>query len=289
MSRLSKESFPATPSYTGSWSAVVMEPVIGCGERITVAVTATGNDEASAVVQAIRPEVLKCIYGDRYIELQNQIQWVVDSIDRYMAVHGTTKGWVAPFSGIYLGEENQAASDNIDGILKQGIRFSASLGTLAMTSEEESVRDYFYLDVRRIVIDFNPEQRPYFGRKVQLTNANHLTQFGYLHDGYAANFGTIDASRTQNDKLANSKILELKALRTRQMLSNLERANPDNLELILRVPPNIMGDLAIPDKTKEKFSERMQNLRYLAERQEVNVVTFDDAANAAEHIIKMAA
>ena len=60
-----QSTYMTAPLYQGAWQAIYMEPIVGSGEKITIAIMALGIDKKDTkVIQAIRPELIDCLYGD---------------------------------------------------------------------------------------------------------------------------------------------------------------------------------------------------------------------------------
>lgn len=133
--------FPVIPSYSGHWRTIYLEPIIGSGERIAIVVFAIGSDRRLKVAQSIRVELLDCLYGLQAGNIQSMIDWIILSLHDAYKSKGNLDNWIPPFGGVTCGAFIEAADHDIDGILKQAVRFTASLSNIALdadrTEEEE--------------------------------------------------------------------------------------------------------------------------------------------------------
>ena len=94
--------FPKAPSYKGFWHAIYLEPIVGSGERVTIAVAAIGEDKSFKVIQAIRTELLDCLYGMQAKNIQNMINWLIESANKFITESGFLNGWSPPFEGVEI-------------------------------------------------------------------------------------------------------------------------------------------------------------------------------------------
>lgn len=278
--------FPAMPACEGEWAAIYMEPVMNSGERITVAVTATAAG-MHKVVQAIRPEVLECIYGNRHTELLSQVRWVMQSAEKHIASHGSINGWSPPISGIIVGELRAAASSNLEGIVKQAMRFTASLNDLSMTAERDEDpaprKDEFAKKVTDGVLDHSPEYKIFFNKKMQVSGQNLKTPFNIIAGQYAANFRSLNVRNlSQSMSIAKSKIYDLECLREKMDAFPLEM-----YELVLGTPPT--HDVTLPDSTHELIKEHTESLRETADKQDISVFPVETIEDAVSRVVKKAA
>ena len=75
--------FPQIPNFKGEWRAIQLEPIIGSGERITVAISVLGQNGEHKAIQAIRPELLECLYGNKSKEMMKLIQLIIESVSNH--------------------------------------------------------------------------------------------------------------------------------------------------------------------------------------------------------------
>jgi len=109
--------FPDLPPLSGQWTPVYMEPVIGSGERITVFIKVS-TEEDLLIKRVISTEKLIAMYGKEAWKLNNIIKMIEDDLLNSR-----------PFSlgGFFFGETREARGHNIEGIARQGLQTTASL------------------------------------------------------------------------------------------------------------------------------------------------------------------
>ena len=190
--------FPDNPSLKGFWHAIYLEPIIGSGERITVAVAAITSSSEFSVIQAIRSELLDCLYGMQAPNIQNMINWLISSATEFINVSGNLDGWRAPFDGVICTDATLASDSSIDGILKQAIRFSASLSTLSLDADrdedDQQPKKYTSRWATNIADELkliNPYLIPYLKQRISIGGSGIQTTFGFLNDKYVSNFSLL--------------------------------------------------------------------------------------------------
>lgn len=224
--------FPELPTFKGQWYAIYLEPVIGSGERLTIANAAIGGDGQAKVIQAIRPELLDCLYGEKADNMQSLIDWVVQSAQAHLCNTHTMTDWKPPFGGVFTSNSNDALDADIDGILKQSTMLSSSLGNIAMDakrSTEESFGkkqgDRFAKSIRGEMEQVNNRLLSGFGTKVKLSSIDISTTMGFLNDRYMANFAVMSPSNVTG----SLQSIKSKMFDSLKMLE--ECATKDNMSL----------------------------------------------------------
>lgn len=282
--------FPDNPSLKGVWHAIYLEPIIGSGERITVAVAAITSSSEFSVIQAIRSELLDCLYGMQAQNIQNMITWLISSATEFITSSGSLDGWKAPFEGVICTDATHASDSSIDGILKQAIRFSASLSTLSLDAErdedDQQPRKYTSRWATHIADELkliNPSLLPFLKQKISLGGSGVQTTFGFLNDKYVSNFSLLIPSNLSSSLTSvKAKILDLESLRKSQLL-----IQPEKFELIIGVPS--FSDPTLSDRSLTNLRRNFELVRELAEQEGIAVFSADNASQAAQQIHDSAA
>ena len=282
--------FPAQPNYRGSWQTIYLEPIIGSGEKIAIAVTAIGKDKQYKVIQAIRPELLDCLYGSQAEKMQTMVDWIVDSANNEIKANNTLSKWSPPFDGVTLGKEKIAADENIEGILRQAIRISASLSTLALDAEreedEEQPRKYSENWTRSIADEMrliNPHFASHFNKKIKVSDTDILTSYGFLTEKYVSNFGLLVPSRLSASLNAmKAKLFDLESLKKSQLL-----VKPDKYEMIIGMPS--FDDPTLSNKAVNRLQDTVKMVSELAHSEDISLIQTKNAKQAAEHLMQTAA
>ncbi|MGI2030247.1 hypothetical protein [Endozoicomonas acroporae] len=283
--------FPPPPNYNGVWQALYLEPIVGSGEKITVAIAAVGNNSEFSVIQAIRPELLECLYGNKSVHMQNMIDWLVKSAQNKISKSGDLDKWTPPFDGVIMGSPVEAKDENIDGILKQAIRFSASLSSLSLDAdreEEEPQQPKKYTERWAKSINdelklINPSLTSFFEKRAKVYDVNIQTTYGFLNEKYVANFGVLVPVRLSSSlTTVKAKILDLEAFKKTNML-----AKPEKFEIIIGIPN--YKDPTLSDKSINKIKENMDLICEIAHQKEIDVFHTSRADTAAVHLNQVAA
>lgn len=285
-----EELFPEEPSYSGVWQTLYLEPIVGSGERISVAVIAIGTNKQYKITQAIRSELLECLYGSQSQKMQGMIDWLIESVSNELKKNMSLATWNAPFDGVMLGDTHSAADENIDGILKQAIRFTASLSTIALDAErdEEDFQPKRYSeqwiasisDEMRII---NPHLSSYFKKRMKVSDSNVLTTYGFLNEKYVSNFGLLVPTRLSTS-LSNvkAKLFDLEALKKSHSL-----IKPQKYEIIIGTPS--FTDPTLTDNSLSKLRETIDMLSEVAASENIELFRAENSREAAKHISEVAA
>ena len=282
--------FPDSPSLKGVWHAIYLEPIIGSGERITVAVAAITSGSEFSVVQAIRSELLDCLYGTQAENIQNMINWLLSSAREFIKSSGNLDGWRAPFEGVVCTAATLASDSSIDGILKQAIRFSASLSTLSLDADrhedDQQPRKYTSRWATHIADELkliNPHLMSSLKYKISIGGSGIQTTFGFFNDRYVSNFSLLmPLNLSSSLTLVKAKILDLENLKKSPML-----IKPEKFELIIGVPS--FSDPTLSDRSLINLRKNIELVNELAGQEGITVFSADNASKAAQRIHDFAA
>ncbi|AIU88090.1 hypothetical protein [Pectobacterium odoriferum] len=283
--------FPAKPTYAGKWWSISFEPIVASGERINTIIVVRGDDGRIDIIQSIRDEVLEAIYGTKSDAIKDMIIWVKNSLQSYLSIHSTLAGWRSPVTGFSISRDSNALDDTLSGIAKQAVRLTASLGTLALEADRDEYDDRpsqkqseqwatKILDEARAL---NPTLADFFGGRVQLSSAKLHTKFGFYNDLYASNFGLMVPSRlSASISSIKAKVYDLESLNRSEMV-----LKPATLDVIVGIPS--FEDPTIPPKTVVTMRGHVEELTELAFKEKINFIPVNNALEAAQRIIKVAA
>ena len=282
--------FPNSPSYKGKWQIIFLEPIVGSGEQIAVGVVAVGEHSEYRAYQAIRSELLDCLYGTKASDMQSMIDWLLDSARTYLNKNKTLHKWTPPFEGVKVSPEVLAKDENIDGIVKQAVRFSASLSSLALDAdrddEDEQPRRYaehWTSSIAEELKNINPSLVTNFRKRVQIGETEILTTYGFYTERYVSNFGLIVPSRLSSSLNAvKARLLDLESLQRSHVL-----IKPEKYELIIGTPS--FDDPTLSDKSVKRLRDTVNMVQELAESEQISLFRAENATQAAQHINDIAA
>lgn len=279
---------PPLPTYLGEWRAIQLEPIIGSGERITVVIFAQGQDGKHKAIQAIRPELLECLYGNKATNMKSMIQHLINSIS--LAMPNLTE-WIPPFDGVIMSKPQYTRDENLNGILRQAIQFSASLSSLSLVAErEEDDQDGLvkkeesrWVDtIKKMVLTQRPELRGYFNVQYQLSSSPARTKFNFASPSYIANLGVLQPARlSPSIQTLKSKLFDMESLHQDHPLSKSTKK-----ELIISMP-DLDNDPVLPKRTITNLKDNLAMLREISENQDILFFTASNNQSAVNRIIQM--
>lgn len=283
--------FPEPPTYKGLWQSIYIEPIVGSGELISVAAVAFGNNNEFRIIQSIQNELLDCLYGSQSPDMQGMIDWLIESASLEIKRNGNLIGWISPFNGIKVGKPFEAADENIEGILRQAIRFTSSLSILALDAEREENEEYprkyteqWTTSIAEELRSINPHLSSFFKQKIQVSESNLLTTYGFLTERYVSNFGLLVPIRLASSLNGiKAKLFDLESLKR----SNVVLIKPEKYEILIGTPS--LKDPTLSSKSIQKIKETIKMVTELAKVENVGVFRAENARQAAEYLSKIAA
>lgn len=283
--------FPAKPSYADRWWSISFEPIVGSGERINAIIVVKGNDGKTDIIQSLRDEVLDAIYGAKSEAIKGMIIWVKQSLHSHLSINPTLSDWISPISGFSISQASEALDDSLQGIAKQAVRLTASLGSLTLEADrdEDDIQPNHKQSeqwAKRIADEarhINPRLDDFFGKRVQLSKTKLHTKFGFYNDLYASNFGLMVPSRlSASISSIKAKVYDLESLRRSDVI-----LKPETLDVIVGIPS--FDDPTIPPKTIDSIRGHVEELTELALKEDINFIPVLNALAAAKRIINIAA
>ncbi|EJG5313188.1 hypothetical protein NAD00_004745, partial [Salmonella enterica] len=168
------KSAPSAPRYEAIWAPVYLEPMMGSGEKFTVIIAAYAKDGTVRVCSAMRPHVVKAMYGNKHSQFNSIIDLLIESLETHLKSKGEFQGWVPPFISAQLGSVSRAQSSDMTGVLRQAIQLTASLSSLDFfSSEDENDEKYssentWSNQLKAKIISEEPSFEQYFHREFKV-------------------------------------------------------------------------------------------------------------------------
>lgn len=285
--------FPPRSTYQALGAPVLIEPVVGSGERICVAVVALGSNGEHRVIQTIRENTAKCMLGEASERFLALVGRSIESLHMHLTNEKQLNTWIPPFGGVYLGDIQTGHVADLTMMLRTTARnhsFLLNMGDfLAVeesTADESPLSDRWFSMVKDATLSLRPEFSTRFNRQFKLTKGSQ-TRFDYAGQDLASNFGRIIPGHGISAlvKTAKSKLWDLEALR--ESTSNDLFPSFKHFELVLFRP--LSTDPTYSTKEIERLEEAMLELEETGDRQELRVVGVTTAELAAQRIIQMEA
>jgi hypothetical protein len=279
--------FPQVPTFRADWTPVYLEPILGSGEQLTVAIVVRAKDRAE-IHPVIRPEALRALYGEKAKGIRGIVELAIDNLTDYLRTALPLEQWSSPISGVSLGKSREAASDDMAGILRQAIQLSASLSLLGpadvAAGEDESelqvASSTWTIQVREEIQKRRIDLLPYFNKSGKFFPDGEPVRFGFLGRGVVAQFGVLRPGKIQPSvREARARLWELNRARKITEIKNVG--------LILHIP--LPGDGLYNDKEHEAAERNTRELRREAQEGEVGLISVHNPEQGAEELLRLAA
>ncbi|MHB1933656.1 MAG: hypothetical protein ACYCR5_04640 [Leptospirillum sp.] len=272
---------PSAPSYIARVIPIYFEPMMGSGERLTVAIGAVSeNGERIDVLQVIRPDVLECMYGKQAQGIQNLIEIVIEDLRVHLKNSKAFSDWMPPLTGIFKGTERKEAADHWEDIFKHASLLHSSLSKYIQKTENEKIEKW-PLKIKHILEKENPDLAKHINTRVKITQKGIPLQIGFYYDRYAANFGFLGGLPSQvsrNMSFIRAKLWELRQIRHGTLLFS-----PEIIELILRNPYSQEG---LTNRQSSRVVDAVEEVKFEATRMDIKVVPVKNAEEAATRILR---
>lgn len=231
--------FPALPDLTATWAPVLMEPIPGSGEQLTVAIAMQLGD-TYRVASAIPPDVAQAIFGEQGNSMLGIIATVSAHLRNHM-VHGQAfEDWRSPLSGVRLGKPEEGQGFTPEEIIEQALRSSACLSAMTLEfqarKESDEPRNALLTRVKTSVRAIAPQLEQFFKKDVPITIRNKpvKVQCDYFSHNLAINIAALAPGNRlgQQFETLTTRICRLQQLRSHEGLFKDNQAT----EVIVQVP-----------------------------------------------------
>jgi hypothetical protein len=277
------------PPLSGHWIPLYIEPIVGSGERLTIAIAFQVNNQKFEIKQVIRQEVIDGIFGSSASGFTGIVDAIVEYYKSKCESIQNISSVKPPFVGIIIGSLTPFYAADMNGIMFQAVTASASLGSITFDLETESAiddgksSDRFASSIQLETVKASPILSPYFGRRLSVGNRGIQTKYGFVNGRYGANFGTISPAYVpQYANIIKARVLDLEALKL-----NCTEEQPTNFGMIVLRPEK--NDLLISGKVHGKIDDTVHHLEDLSMSIGIELIEVFSPVQAANHLIKRAA
>lgn len=196
---LSPDSLPAWPVCKAHGAPVFLEPMMGSGERIAVAVAVCDGQGGFEVQPSIRRDTLDNMYGAKGENLYGFVKLTCESLGRHLSEGKPMCGWNPPFNGAYLGNVRDMVCDDLDHALRQLLTLHSSLASLSEADDDEQdqpapstrLGDQWRDSVKGLAVAQRPGIAKAFNIKTKLFQGGMPARFGFLNSRFAAQFEVL--------------------------------------------------------------------------------------------------
>jgi len=272
--------FPALPAHQYLTAPIYIEPMIGSGERLTIA-GAVSNKKETLIEKLILPDLAEAMYGKQGKNILGLADLIIQDLQEHLKT-GNLPDWQPCFEGAYLGTVSNARADNPRHALSQIARLHSSLCKLSALKaldedepEEPIMKDNtlsaWVKQVQQLAATRSPDWRPCFNIKENLAQGDLVT-LHFAYDTFAANIGLITPVQLSS-RINDAKI----------KLWNLDHLPKTYREkrLILGIPREDAPEMA-DDRVKNKVLGKIEALQEEAQRCSIDVKTAHTAQAAAQ-------
>jgi hypothetical protein len=269
--------------YKAKWAPIYFEPVMGSGEKITVAIVAMNEDRSEyKAVQAIRPQVIKAMYGSQHKNFSNIIEFIIDNINKHIEINGDFVNWKSSLYGALLGEPKKSRAENMTGILRQAIQLTASLSSLTFDEQVKNINqnDIWSRQFKEQVIFSDRRLEKYFDAKFEIPNGRPITLF-YSSDKLAMNTcKLLPATVNQDYEKNKAKLIDLDFVREQRELNFQDKI----YELIIN-KPSTLSDHTLSSKVIDNIETSFYNLSQMGSKMGIKVVDVPSPETASDYLI----
>lgn len=285
---LKSKSFPDLPSYKGAWWPLYMEPIIGSGEKITVAVIAEGNDGEIAWHRGLSKKVITSLGKEKSSSMSSLINTAVDHYIKGRTSENMFCEIPPPFTGVQIGDKHETLSSDLIGILEQALRTSCVFADIKSLRESNSTQqnNRFLNDIREITIETHPQFTGFFQQSFKVSETARRTPIDFIGHHSAINFAKFPMS-TQNLSYyvgqAKIKLWNLNSFRAfDQQMKN------EKYELILLNPEQLAHN-TLTEHQRNTLFEGFNELVQAADAENIRITQVEDTIRASGRLIHLEA
>lgn len=189
---------PRRDRIQAEWVPIYIEPMVGSGEKLSVAV-AVANVDGFLVVPVVALNRLSCVYGKEANALIHAAYIAIQNLNNVLAEKGqeALHDWQPPVDGVSLGRVRIGAGDSLEEIARTGLTACSSLVEKLAESDEtiaasEGVSpSRLERFIKERVIARKPALEVAFARKFQPNQNARSAIIGFVGQRIVANFGLL--------------------------------------------------------------------------------------------------
>jgi len=267
---------PRNDSVRGKWSAIYIEPMVGSGENICIAV-AVVNQSGYLVVPVIALNRLECLYGKDAEAISSAADIVVNDLRTCIAKVGvdSLNVWEPPMDGVRLGAVREGAGESIEAIARTALMMSSSLVERLCEADEDFSASNERISGNRLeelikerAIELIPNMVNMFGKQIRSAQNVRPVTIGFVGNVIAANFGVLTPQYlSANVKDIKSKLWDLANLREELMSESLMPASINRYEMLFYRPTDDAPEYSTRQITT--LSEAVNELEAEADKRDI--------------------
>lgn len=270
-----KISFPSAPSFFAEWRTVYFEPIPNSGERIAILIIVRNAGGRIDIYDALHPTVIDSLYGAKATSFNGYIRLIKSNI--------LNNNGESTVDGVDIGAWHKSQSSNIQGIVKQALYKTASLGSVALKGlfeqedsliENEQVDSRWSKRIKNAVIEIDPSYEKSFDIKIPIRKDVKIL-CGFHTSRYSAKFNVCTSQTITRMK---SNLMDLQIFDSHNV--------SDKFDLIIQMPTD--ENLQVPLKTLARMKENIELLKEeVASKTNISIYTCDSEKEGAARIFEM--
>jgi len=270
-----KISFPSAPNFFAEWKTVYFEPIPNSGERIAILITTRDLSGKIEIFDALHPTVIDSLYGSKAPSFNGYIKLIKSNILK--------NNGESTIDGVSIGEWHASQSENIQGIVRQALYKTASLGSVALKGlfeqedsniENEQVDNRWSKRIKNAVIDIDPSYENSFDVKIPVGKDVKIA-CGFHTSRYSAKFNVCTSQTIMRMK---SNLMDLQIFDSHNISSNYD--------LIIQMPTD--DNLQVSLKTLARMRENIELLKdEVASKSNIQIFTCNSEKEGATRIFEM--
>lgn len=275
------------------WMPVYIEPMVGSGERICVAV-ATVNDSGFLVVPVVALNRLECLYGKEADAILLATDFITNDLRNTLTKEGAAGlgHWKPPMEGAYCGRIANGAGSSLEEVARTGLTMCASLVDRLADSEDEENSSSSRISGNRLeqlikekVLSVRPELEPMFGWRRKLGENVRSVTIGFVGNVITANFGVLmPQALSGNVKDIKAKLWDLAQIREDFEQPQLVLSRVSRFEMLIYRPANDAPEYS--NRQITSIDEAVNELEAEADKKEIRCRPFNTGAEIAEVLLE---
>lgn len=267
--------FPSTPNFFAEWRTVYFEPIPHSGERIAILITIKDLSGKIEIFDALHPTVIDSLYGVKASSFNGYIKLIKSNILK--------NNGESTLDGVSIGEWHASQSENIQGIVRQALYKTASLGSVALKGlfeqedsniENEQVDSRWSKRIKNAVIEIDPSYEKSFDIKIPVGKDVKIP-CGFHTSRYSAKFNVCTSQTITRMK---SNLMDLQIFDSHKVSSNFD--------LIIQMPTD--DNLQVSLKTLARMRENIELLKEeVASKSNIQIFTCNSEKEGATRIFEM--
>lgn len=284
---LTQLNFPPRTLFTNAaYIPVFIEPVVGSGERLCIAVILKFGDRQELVMLPAMKRLLR-LYGSAAKSLQFAVSIARHSLDETLHANGIASlaGWRSPVEGIVLGESRITSAKNFEDCVRIAFSQCASLFEVPTIAEEDAAkvvgRRFARLTISRLektvaedVIAQRPSLHKAFSQRFQVSPNARATRVGFVGPHLVANFGILVPTNLQSlVDAAKARLLDLERLREGKLEALFPQASDARFELFMKRAT--LKNVEYSEGQIKAVDEAAEEITYLAKKADIVCQAFE--------------